>query len=135
ITSRIDSSPSKSVNPNRVQTLRTRVPVDKVTQFDEGLNEARAAYGLHDEDVRITYLWPLGLLRRAVLAAADRLVGRAALRVPEDVFQTTPGELDDLLAGGSSPAAAEISRRAEEWPSWANDDPPPASGDRIQLPY
>src|SRR5262249_6325210 len=54
--------------------LRGRVPGEWRTTFDESLLEAKAAYGLHDEDVRITYLWPLGLLRRALLAAAGRLI-------------------------------------------------------------
>ncbi|HYR41514.1 MAG TPA: PEP-utilizing enzyme [Terriglobia bacterium] len=131
---RIDSLPGRGVNPNRVKKLRARVPMDKLDQFDEGLNEARAAYGLHDEDVRITYLWPLGLLRRAVLAGADRLAARGLLRMPEDVFQTTPGELDDLMTGTSSVCAAEISRRVEEWRSWASDDPPAAFGERTPSP-
>jgi phosphohistidine swiveling domain-containing protein len=134
INSRIDSSPGKRPNPNRAPELRDRLPVDKLAQFDEGLTEARAAYGLHDEDVRITYLWPLGLLRRAVLTAADRLVARGALRLSEDVFQTTPAELDQLISGGSCPSAEEISDRAEEWRSWANDDPPATFGDSTRLP-
>jgi hypothetical protein len=49
--------------------LRERVPPESREAFDAGLAEARAAYGLHDEDVRITYLWPLGLIRRAMLMA------------------------------------------------------------------
>ena len=43
--------------------MRERVPVEDRAEFDEALLEAKAAYGLHDEDVRITYLWPLGLIR------------------------------------------------------------------------
>ena len=110
------------------------VPDARLADFDEGLSEASAAYGLHDEDVRITYLWPLGLLRRAVLAAADRLVARGALRTPEDVFQTTPGELDALMSGASHPCAEEVSNRAEQLRSWANDEPPASFGEKEPLP-
>src|SRR5439155_2797679 len=59
--------------------LRARVPEEHRRAFDDGLAEARTAYGLHDEDVRITYLWPLGLIRRAVLAAACQLIDRGKL--------------------------------------------------------
>src|SRR5437764_670892 len=47
--------------------MQERVPVEHRVEFDEALLEAKVAYGLHDEDVRITYLWPLGLLRRALV--------------------------------------------------------------------
>jgi phosphohistidine swiveling domain-containing protein len=114
--------------------LRQKVPQANLADFDEGLAEARAAYGLHDEDVRVTYLWPLGLIRRAVLAAADRLVSRKALRTAGHVFQTTPEELDAMMAGAPSPSAAEISRRAEEWRLWANDEPPSAFGEKESFP-
>ena len=130
ISSRIEAAPGKTKKPNHLEELRDRVPLEKLAVFDEGLDEARTAYGLHDDDVRITYLWPLGLLRRCVLAAADRLMARGALRVWDDVFQTTPAELDDLMCGGSSPSAAEISRRADQWRSWANDVPPASFGEK-----
>ena len=102
--------------------------------FEEGLDEAKAAYGLHDEDVRTTYLWPLGLMRRAILAAADHLVARGSLADREDVFQTTPAELDALLAGTRDLRAEEISRRTEEWLSWADEEPPLSFGEKPPLP-
>src|SRR5207244_1543521 len=85
-------------------------------------------------DFPITYLWPLGLIRRAVLVAANRLVSRRVLRTVDDVFQTTPEEFDALMAGGSRPSAEEISRRAEEWRSWVNDEPPAVFGEKEPLP-
>src|SRR5262245_21161634 len=83
--------------------LRERVPVEFQREFDEGLLEAKAAYGLHDEDVRITYLWPLGLIRRALLAAAGLFIDRGRLDQQAHIFQTTTTELDNLLAGASAP--------------------------------
>ena len=112
------------------ETLRSQVPANHRSEFDQGLEEARSAYGLHDEDVRITYLWPLGLIRRAVLVAADRLVSRGALRSAEDGFQLAPDELHHRLLGGSSPTAEEISERSAEWRDWARDEPPAAYGER-----
>jgi pyruvate,water dikinase len=128
IASRFHASPLRSVDASRLQRIRDLVPAQKRGAFEEGLAETRTAYGLHDEDARITYLWPLGLLRQAVLAAAERLVCDGKLRVAEDVFHTTPSELDCLMAGESSPSIAELSWRAEQWWSWANNEPPSTFG-------
>jgi pyruvate,water dikinase len=133
IASQLDSTqcPTADVKISGAEEkLRLKVPANHRSEFDQGLEEARSAYGLHDEDVRITYLWPLGLIRRAVLVAADRLVSRGALRSAEDGFELAPDELSHLLAGGSSPTAEEISERSAEWRDWARDEPPAAYGER-----
>jgi pyruvate,water dikinase len=117
---------SSSDTSEREQSIRERVPAEHRAEFDEGLLEARAAYGLHDEDVRITYLWPLGLLRRSVLAAAGRLIDSGRLIQSDHIFQTTPSELDCLLSGAMSPTAAELAARMEEFAAW-KDAPLPAS--------
>jgi pyruvate,water dikinase len=134
IASRIHASPLRSVDASRLQRIRDLVPAQKRDAFEEGLAETRTAYGLHDEDARITYLWPLGLLRQAVLAAAERLVADGKLRVAADVFHTTPSELDCLMAGESSPSIEELSWRAEQWWSWANNEPPSTFGEPPQYP-
>ncbi len=138
IASRIEPSKKSSGRQSKAvdaeKSLRAKVPQARLEEFDEGLLEAKAAYGLHDEDVRITYLWPLGLLRRAVLTAAKRLVNRGALNLEEDVFQATPEELDVLIAGSHCPSREDLAQRADEWRSWANDDPPASYGDPPALP-
>jgi len=113
--------------------IRLRLPADKRDAYEEGLREAQCAYGLNDEDVRTTYLWPLGLIRRSMLAAADHLVKSGKLEAPDDVFHTTPAELDALLCGAVHPGPDELARRAAEWRAWAADDPPAAFGEP-QLP-
>jgi len=133
IASQLDSTrhPAADVNVlGAEEKLCSLVPSQHRSEFDEGLQEARSAYGLHDEDVRITYLWPLGLIRRAVLVAADRLVSRGGLRSACDVFQLAPDELHRLLLGGSCPTAEEISQRSAQWRDWAHDEPPAAYGER-----
>jgi phosphohistidine swiveling domain-containing protein len=133
IKSRVRFASSKQASPKRRSMeleLRQRVCPGKRAEFDEWLTEAKVAYGLHDEDVRITYLWPLGLIRRAVLVAADQLVARGALQSAEDVFQTMPNELDALLQGGSRPGAEELSKRSNEWRSWQQEAPPSAFGEK-----
>jgi len=121
---------SASDRTEREQSIRERVPAERRSEFDEGLLEARAAYGLHDEDVRITYLWPLGLLRRSVLAAAGRLIDRGRLIQAEHIFQTTPAELDRLLAGSTAPSAAELAERMEQFVAWKDERLPPSYGER-----
>ena len=111
-------------------TLRARVPAGARNEFDEGLAEAKAAYGLHDEDVRITYLWPLGLIRRAVLAAAGQFIDRGRLYQSDHIFQTTPAELDAILNGCPSPSPEELSRRAEEFAAWKDEPSPSSFGER-----
>jgi pyruvate,water dikinase len=138
IASRIDYDSSKrdgpSGSPSAEKSLRERVPRHRLAEFKEGLAEARAAYGLHDEDVRTIYLWPLGLMRRAILVAAQQLVSRGALRACDDVFQTTPEELDALMSGESPVAPEEISRRTDEWRAWANEEPPLTFGSPEPIP-
>jgi len=138
IESRLDSLKEKNPNGEYAHLaesrLRDLLPYAARAEFDEGLAEAKTAYGLHDEDVRITYLWPLGLMRRGILAAAERLVSRGALHAVDDVFQTTQEELDALMTGASTPGADEISERADDWRSWRNEEPPRTFGERPPLP-
>src|SRR5205823_13894846 len=55
------------------------LPAEHRAEFDDLLDEARAGYALHDEDVGTCYTWPLGLIRRALLVAGERLSSRGAL--------------------------------------------------------
>ena len=110
--------------------LRERVPAERRAEFDAALLEAKAAYGLHDEDVRITYLWPVGLLRRAIVAAAGILIDRGRLSQSDHLFQTTPAELDALLAGSEDPGAEELSLRARQFAAWKDEQPPPYFGEK-----
>ncbi len=114
--------------PEAEIALRERVPAGLLGEFDAGLTEAKAAYGLHDDDVRITYLWPLGLIRRALLAAGAKLVDIGALRSVDHIFQAAPAEADALMAGSRCPSALELRNRAEEAAAWAQEEPPSAFG-------
>jgi phosphohistidine swiveling domain-containing protein len=134
INSRIDSPRESTGIANDVleveAKLRERVPEAVAAEFDEALTEAKAAYGLHDDDVRIAYLWPLGLIRRALLAGATRLVDIGALYSVDHIFQATPDEADALMAGSGSPSASEFQQRADEWEGWAADEPPSTIGEK-----
>lgn len=99
----------------RAAQLRERVLEAQRAEYDTLFEEARLAYGLGDENEGLTICWPLGLLRRAMLAAGSRLVERGLIAQPEHVLDTTQAELDALLGGsGTAPSGAELTRRAEE---------------------
>lgn len=138
IASRMSPSSARAGNTDSGHSaetsLRERIPASGLFDFEEGLVEAKIAYGLHDEDVRTTYLWPLGLMRRAILSAAERLVSRGALETRDDVFHSTPDELDALLTGRPSPSAKDFSRRTAEWREWAAEEPPPTFGEKPAFP-
>ena len=120
---------------NKQAELRERVPPGWRSGFDEGLLEAKAAYGLHDEDVRITYLWPLGLLRRALISAAGELIDRGRLAQLDHIFQTTPVELDNLLAGSADPGAGELVERAQQFASWKDEALPQSFGKKETISF
>ncbi len=118
--------------------LRERVPQEAHAEYDALLEEARAVYGMREEDVPIVFMWPLGLLRRALLEIGNRLRARGALKDEEHVFNCTPDEIGALFTGtAGAPTAFEIVRRAEEREALENipapqtlgpQDPPPPPG-------
>jgi pyruvate,water dikinase len=66
-----------------------------------------------------------GLLRRAALAAADRLVQRGALKSHQDVFYLTFAEILDALRGTTGGSVAEgVARRKAEQAAWVTLNPP-----------
>ena len=115
--------------------LRESVPAEERTFFDELLDDARRLYGLRDENGPLTYQWPAGLLRLAMLESARRFVTSGALRQTDHVWNLSADEIVSLLAGATSPSASDIAerdvvrlRRADvEAPRWLGgvDEPPP----------
>ncbi|MEY2431425.1 MAG: rifampicin phosphotransferase [Acidimicrobiaceae bacterium] len=115
--------------------LRERVPEQHRAAFDELLDEARAGYALHDEDVGYAFTWPLGLIRRALLVAGARLADRGALELPAHVFDAEPEEVARLLVGEQgAPTVAELARRASDRGRLAALDPPDHLGPVGALP-
>jgi pyruvate,water dikinase len=111
-----------------IAALRERVPEADRATFDEIVEDARLSYGLRDENGPLTYEWPAGLLRRALLEAGTRLHASGALIAREEVFELAADEVTDLLRGGTGPGRDEIERRAEERRWWATLDPPERLG-------
>ena len=107
--------------------LRASVPAERHADFDELLADARGVMDLRDDNGPMTYEWPAGLLRRALLAAGTRLAARGALTDAEHVFELTQAEARRLFSGGI-PTAGEAARRAEERAALARLEPPPMLG-------
>ncbi|HUC32371.1 MAG TPA: PEP-utilizing enzyme [Ilumatobacteraceae bacterium] len=96
------------------------------------LDDARIAYGVRDDNEGPTILWPMGLLRRGLFAAAERLMATGHLVHRDDVFVLDLDELPALLVGAAGPTADEIATRVA---CWASIDKPPATlGDEWSPP-
>jgi rifampicin phosphotransferase len=95
--------------------LRNRVPAAARAEYDTLFEEACSAYGFQDENVGMTILWPGGLMRRALLAAGERLVSRGKVSRREHLLDATSTEVAALLGGpGTAPSGDELGLRAEE---------------------
>lgn len=103
-----------------IAALRDQVPAERRSAFDDAVEDARLSYGLRDENGPLTYEWPAGLLRRALLEAGRRL------DVP--VFELTVDEVAALLRGEPGPQTDEIEARAAERRTWAALEAPARLG-------
>lgn len=128
------TEPDPAAADAAVAAMRERVPEAERAEFDEIVEDARQSYGLRDENGPLTYEWPAGLLRRALLEAGPRLAAAGALPAPGAVFELTAGEVSGLLRDDTGPDLAEVERRAEERRAWAGlqaparlgkEEPPP----------
>jgi pyruvate,water dikinase len=114
--------------------VRERVPTADQARFDDLLADARACYGVRDDNVALTIMWPSGLVRRALLEAGRRLANRGILRDATHVFALGEAEIAAALAGDATlgaEAAARTARieaaEADGAPAQLGDDegPPP----------
>lgn len=126
-----DASPSPDV-----EAVRTRVPGSERSRFDELLDEACRCYFVRDDNVALNFMWPAGLLRRALLEAGRRLAARGALDEACHVMALSEDEIASALAGDASLGAVAAERAAHGSaaeaagaPAMLGDDegPPPES--------
>jgi pyruvate,water dikinase len=120
------AAPEPDIGP-----VRSQVPATDRDRFDVLLDDARLTYRLRDDDVGITWAWPLGMIRLAVLEIGRRLQGRGTLANGADAFEATTAEIHALLAGHSGPPAAELAERATARVAAANADPPRQLGEPL----
>jgi pyruvate,water dikinase len=87
--------------------LRAKVPDQHRATFDELLGEAKFTYRIRDERGLLNDAFASGLVRRALLAAGDRLVAAGKLEQRDHVVDLAPAEVRALLRGQPGPSAAE----------------------------
>ena len=81
---------------------RAQVPEEERDRFDDLLDDARRCYGIRDDNVGITVMWPVGLVRRAILEVGRRLVDRGVLDEAWEALALGEQELAAALRGERS---------------------------------
>ena len=115
--------------------LRDRVPQEHRAEYDGLLEEARLMFGLRDEDVGVLWSWPQGLLRRALLAAGERLAAAGTIADRDLVFEATEQEVRDVLTGApAAPSGDELAARRQERLRLRGEEPPMELGPRSAPP-
>jgi pyruvate,water dikinase len=103
LTSIVEARPPDVVDvAATVAALRERVPGADRARFDVELGDARAVMNLRDDNGPITFEWPMGLLRRALLDAGRRLADDGRLADSAHVFELTVDEVVTLLERADS---------------------------------
>jgi pyruvate,water dikinase len=110
--------------------VRARVPAAHRAQFEGLLAEAQLTYRIRDERVFHGDALAIGVARRAILAAGERLAARGQAQDPEDLVDATPAEIVALLEGRPGPSAAEIAARAR----WRRETPMSAAPAMLGFP-
>jgi pyruvate,water dikinase len=111
------------------QRVRERVPAGERQRFDELLAEARHTYRLRDERSVYSSVWAMGLMRRAILAAGQRLAAEGRLEEPAHLVDATYDEILSMLRGGEGPSAAQLAARSRFRATYTAADAPSALGD------
>jgi pyruvate,water dikinase len=134
---RAASTTVASVPVADVAAVRNRIAAHDRARFDDLLADARACYGVRDDNVALTFIWPAGLLRRALLEVGRRLASRGLLADPSHVLALGEDEIGAALEANTSfatEAQARVARleaaEADGAPAHLGDSegPPPDAG-------
>jgi phosphohistidine swiveling domain-containing protein len=123
------TSPLPPVPPQpSIDSLRERVPPAHQTEFENLFEDARFTYGLRDENGGITAAWAVGLLRRAMLEAGNRLEACDRLVVAAHAVELDVDDLLALLISGHGPSSNQIADRATARTEMSRERPPSRLG-------
>ena len=92
--------------------IRALVAEADRARFDDLLADARRCYGIRDDNVGLTWMWPVGLVRRAILEAGRRLVERGTIDEDWMALGLAEQELAAALRGDAS--MGELARARAE---------------------
>lgn len=130
----VDDRSAEAAGERALASLRDRVPEGAADELDQLVADARALYGLRDENGPITYQWPAGVARLALLEAGRRLAASGRLLDEAHVFQLEPDEVVAMTAGGEGPSPAEVGERVARAAAWARTEAPERLGPPEDLP-
>lgn len=119
---------------HRIELIRSRVPVAFQEDFDERLEEARAAMNLRDDNGPTTAEWPLGLLRISLLELGRRMVAAGLAHQPADALELSPDEINMETMSGRGPTAAILDGRRRRRYELATLDAPLSLGEPEPAP-
>ena len=106
-----DPAARQAAAEDALQKIRARVPEAHRGQFDDLLREAQATYRMRDERGFHTDTLAIGVARRAVLAAGERLKARGLVHDPSHLVDAMESEIVALLEGRQGPTAGELADR------------------------
>lgn len=133
-----DNRDAGALGQQAFERLRRQLGEDHRAEFEQLVGDARALYGLRDENGPLTWQWPAGLARRAMLEAGRRLEANGSLLGSDHVFDLEPDEISALVAGRSGPSPEAVADRCLQRQSWKTfeaprwlgpepEDPPPGA--------
>ena len=114
---------------DKIADVRSRVPEEHRSEFDELLGEARLMYRLRDERGIYSDIWASGLMRRAALAAGRRLASQGRIRDAEHMVDASLDEMCALVTGSGGPSDDELAARFDYRAGHSAKDAPPFLGD------
>ena len=108
-----DTASRRAAAEDALQKVRARVPEAHHATFDDMLREAQATYRMRDERGFHTDTLAIGVTRRAVLAAGERLKARGLVHDPSHLVDASTDEIVALLEGRGGPSADELAQRVK----------------------
>ncbi len=114
--------------------IREKVPLEHRATYDELYADACEVLSLKEERALYTYLWSYGLLRRALLAAGERLAQAGTIAHAEDIVDASIDEITDLLERRPSISLQELSERVKYRKTVSIKSAPLFLGERRSVP-
>jgi pyruvate,water dikinase len=110
--------------------LGAHAPAEHRVELETLVADARSAVQLRDDNGALTAAWPMGLLRRAMLAAGHRVFPAD----PTIALEATVDELVPLLSRGGGTTVDDLDLRRRERARSSALDAPPTIGPEFAIP-